>query len=305
MAANRSDPTFCWWGILEALNTTFLCSEGARRRSNPTASSITSNTKKIILSKSADWDPWISFVRARASNSDIWDLVKPNLDNKPLSLAKPTEPTEIESDQDELDTQIPGINITPKDTPTKTSHLITPDPTPEPTEIPLPQSPTSDAEMSSISETSPAPQASCSNKISATLDTSNILPEGVSRSRRSTRRNPYVAALDKAAQGQLEVFHTAFSAFISTDTYYNTDLKIRLDHNYYNSSRRTYKATATSAPQGICATHTTPTIECGDERVVMSSRITEGVSVGRQSDVGRHREQEQEGTRSEEASHRQ
>ena len=64
-------------------------------------------------------------------------------------VLKTNQITKIKSDQDKPDTQISGINITSKDTPTKTSHLVTPDPTPEPIEMLLPQSPTSDAEMSS------------------------------------------------------------------------------------------------------------------------------------------------------------
>lgn len=51
-----------------------------------------STSKKVILSKTADWDPWISFVRNRAKASRIWDLVDPTLTERPQQLELPEEP---------------------------------------------------------------------------------------------------------------------------------------------------------------------------------------------------------------------
>lgn len=52
----------------------------------------TSNTKKVILAKSVDWDPWISFVRKRAKASRIWEYVDPSLSDKPAQPLPPTKP---------------------------------------------------------------------------------------------------------------------------------------------------------------------------------------------------------------------
>ncbi|MCJ1463981.1 hypothetical protein MMC07_002591, partial [Pseudocyphellaria aurata] len=48
-----------------------------------------STTKKIVLTKPADWDLWISFVRARATHSQIWTLIDPDVSPKPPSLTDP------------------------------------------------------------------------------------------------------------------------------------------------------------------------------------------------------------------------
>ena len=50
------------------------------------------SNKKIVLAKPADWDAWIYFVRIRATNNGIWDLINPDLDVKPASLTMPTKP---------------------------------------------------------------------------------------------------------------------------------------------------------------------------------------------------------------------
>lgn len=50
------------------------------------------STKKGFLAKPTDWDAWISFVRTRATNTRIWDLVNPNLTEKHPPLDEPTEP---------------------------------------------------------------------------------------------------------------------------------------------------------------------------------------------------------------------
>lgn len=57
-------------------------------------SSIQSLTKKVILSKPADWEAWISFVRTRATNNRIGDLINPDLTDKPATLQEPAEPEE-------------------------------------------------------------------------------------------------------------------------------------------------------------------------------------------------------------------
>ena len=54
-----------------------------------------STTRKIVLGKPADWDTWFSFVRSRATNSGIWDLVNPEIITKPISIQSPTEPVFI------------------------------------------------------------------------------------------------------------------------------------------------------------------------------------------------------------------
>ena len=67
------------------------------------------STKKIILSKTADWDAWFSFVRSRATNNGIWDLIDPDLDEKPDSLTMPYKP-EFVMPVDDLDFNIIAYN---------------------------------------------------------------------------------------------------------------------------------------------------------------------------------------------------
>lgn len=135
--------------------------------------------------------------------------------------------TEIESDKedllDEVNTEAEFIKTGDK-TQTPITHLSTPDLT----EISLPETPEtsglSDSELSELGFSAPEipnsqPQtASRANKISATLDTANVLPEEVGRTR--TRQNAYVTALENSAQGNLIVFHKAFSAFVAANSYY-------------------------------------------------------------------------------------
>lgn len=52
---------------------------------------MSSITKKVILAKPANWDAWISFVRTRAINNRIWDLVNPDLTTQPVSFKEPVE----------------------------------------------------------------------------------------------------------------------------------------------------------------------------------------------------------------------
>ena len=46
----------------------------------------------IKLRKPEDWDTWISFVRMRATNLDIWALINPELPTKPVALDIPIKP---------------------------------------------------------------------------------------------------------------------------------------------------------------------------------------------------------------------
>jgi hypothetical protein len=39
---------------------------------------LSSSIRKIVLIKSIDWDTWISYVKIRASNFGIWELINPN-----------------------------------------------------------------------------------------------------------------------------------------------------------------------------------------------------------------------------------
>ena len=51
-----------------------------------------SSQKEIFLSKPEDWDTWIAFVRIKASNADIWNLINPDLPFQPPALTEPVEP---------------------------------------------------------------------------------------------------------------------------------------------------------------------------------------------------------------------
>ena len=48
--------------------------------------------RKVTLSKSQDWDTWISYVRMLATTSQTWTLIDPSLSEKPSYLAEPIEP---------------------------------------------------------------------------------------------------------------------------------------------------------------------------------------------------------------------
>lgn len=50
-------------------------------------------TRKIVLGKSADWDMWFHYVKQRAINNFIWELVDPSKDIKPAVLVAPVKPT--------------------------------------------------------------------------------------------------------------------------------------------------------------------------------------------------------------------
>ncbi|MCJ1462241.1 hypothetical protein MMC07_000841 [Pseudocyphellaria aurata] len=51
------------------------------------------STKKDILAKAVNWDPWISFVRKRAKASRIWEYIDPDLSDKPAEPTYPIKPT--------------------------------------------------------------------------------------------------------------------------------------------------------------------------------------------------------------------
>jgi hypothetical protein len=53
------------------------------------------------------------------------------------------------------------------------------------------------------------------------VDTTNIISKKMKR-RRSTREQAYLVVLDEVADDEISSFHTAFFAFISASTYYNT-----------------------------------------------------------------------------------
>lgn len=48
------------------------------------------NEKQIILDKPADWDAWITLVQAQATDTQIWDLINPDLAERPILLEEPT-----------------------------------------------------------------------------------------------------------------------------------------------------------------------------------------------------------------------
>ena len=54
---------------------------------------MATNQKNIKLEKPADWTVWLSFVRTRAQIDNIWDLVNPDIEERPPHLTRPIEPT--------------------------------------------------------------------------------------------------------------------------------------------------------------------------------------------------------------------
>ena len=48
--------------------------------------------RKVILSKSQDWDTWISYIRMLATTSQTWELIDPSLPEKPSYMKKPVAP---------------------------------------------------------------------------------------------------------------------------------------------------------------------------------------------------------------------
>jgi hypothetical protein len=48
------------------------------------------NTRKVILSKPADWDIWFSFVKAKAINHEVWELINSAIEAKSVEIPKST-----------------------------------------------------------------------------------------------------------------------------------------------------------------------------------------------------------------------
>lgn len=57
---------------------------------------------KVRLAKSADWDVWFYFVRTRATITGIWELVDPDLTERPVLLEEPVEPVYVVPDDDDF-----------------------------------------------------------------------------------------------------------------------------------------------------------------------------------------------------------
>ena len=49
-------------------------------------------TRKIVLAKPADWETWISFLKTKATNLGVWELVNPDLTEKPAAKERPAKP---------------------------------------------------------------------------------------------------------------------------------------------------------------------------------------------------------------------
>lgn len=52
---------------------------------------MSSNTKKVIFAKPANWEAWFSFIRTRTTNTQIWDFIDPELTKTPVSIERPVE----------------------------------------------------------------------------------------------------------------------------------------------------------------------------------------------------------------------
>ena len=77
-------------------------------------------------------------------------------------------------------------------------------------------------------------RASKAEKVSTELDVSHIVPEGVKRTRKPSRRQAYIAAIDQAKQSDA-VFHATFSALIPAIKYYTLDNpKVETKHHSDN-----------------------------------------------------------------------
>lgn len=51
-----------------------------------------STVQSFVLSNTTDWDAWIFFVRSRATYNGIWELIDPDLTERPVALEKPIKP---------------------------------------------------------------------------------------------------------------------------------------------------------------------------------------------------------------------
>jgi hypothetical protein len=52
----------------------------------------TTNIRKVVFAKPANWKTWLSFVQIKAINSGIWDLINPNIPTKPIGISQPVRP---------------------------------------------------------------------------------------------------------------------------------------------------------------------------------------------------------------------
>ena len=50
-------------------------------------------TRKVSLSKQADWETWLSFIQTKATRSGIWDLINPSLATKAAEFPEPVKPS--------------------------------------------------------------------------------------------------------------------------------------------------------------------------------------------------------------------
>jgi hypothetical protein len=48
------------------------------------------NTRKVIISKFADWDIWFSFVKIKAMNHEVWELINSSIEIKSIKISKST-----------------------------------------------------------------------------------------------------------------------------------------------------------------------------------------------------------------------
>lgn len=125
---------------------------------------------------------------------------------------------EIESDDDEF------VNLDPISIISKTVKSNNSQSSPSESDSDLSSSRSSIGIPNTLgTSTLEAPRA---NEISATLNSANVLPEGVSRTRQTTRKNTYATALNNASQGDVTAFHKAFSAFATASTYYDPKTSI-------------------------------------------------------------------------------
>ena len=50
------------------------------------------NQKTIRLSKREDWEAWLSIIKHKATATEVWELVNPDIIEKPANKIKPTQP---------------------------------------------------------------------------------------------------------------------------------------------------------------------------------------------------------------------
>ena len=62
------------------------------------AQAATAGLKPLRLQKPADWPVWLSVIRMIAQGDRIWELVNPDVEEKPLGIEEPIAPTFVDSD---------------------------------------------------------------------------------------------------------------------------------------------------------------------------------------------------------------